>query len=43
MLKSLERSPEAIRDFVDRADAQALAEARPVNLGLIRELLSGPS
>jgi chromosomal replication initiation ATPase DnaA len=43
MLRSLERSPAAIRDFVDRADAKALAEARPVNLALIRELLSEPS
>jgi chromosomal replication initiation ATPase DnaA len=43
MLRSLERSPAAIRDFVDQADAKALAEARPVNLALIRELLSEPS
>ena len=43
MLLSLERSPAAIRDFVAQADAKALAEARPVNLPLIRELLSGPS
>jgi len=43
MLLSLERSPAAIRDFVDRADAKALAEARPINLALIRELLSEPS
>ncbi len=43
MLQSLERSPAAIRDFVDQADAKALAEARPVNLALIRELLSAPS
>ncbi len=40
MIRSLERSPSAIRDFVARADAQALGEKRPVNLGLIRSLLA---
>jgi len=40
MVQSLERSPSAIRDFVDRADAKALAEARPVNLALVREMLT---
>jgi chromosomal replication initiation ATPase DnaA len=40
IIESLERSPAAIRDFVARADAQALSEKRPINLGLIRELLS---
>jgi chromosomal replication initiation ATPase DnaA len=39
MIARLERSPLAIRDFVARADARALAEKRPINLGLIRELL----
>jgi chromosomal replication initiation ATPase DnaA len=43
MVHGLERSPAAIRDFVARADAQALAEKRPVNLGLIRDLLADPS
>jgi chromosomal replication initiation ATPase DnaA len=43
MLVSLERTPAAIRDFVERADAKALAEAKPVNLSLIRDLLSEPS
>src|SRR5690349_188322 len=42
MIRSLERSPEAIRDFVARADAVALAEKRPINLNLIKELLIGP-
>jgi chromosomal replication initiation ATPase DnaA len=42
MLRSLERSPAAIRDFVARADARALAQHRPVNLALIRELLAEP-
>ncbi len=39
MVVSLERAPGAIRDFVARADAKALAEKRPVTIGLIRELL----
>jgi len=40
MIAGLERSPGAIRDFVARADARALAEKRPINLGLIRDLLA---
>jgi chromosomal replication initiation ATPase DnaA len=40
MIRLLERSPGAIRDFVARADAKALAEKRPVTLPLIRELLA---
>jgi len=40
MIRSLERSPGAIRDFVALADSRAMAEKRPVNLGLIRELLA---
>ena len=44
MLVFLERSPAAVRDFVARADAKALSEARPVNLSLLREMLgSQPS
>jgi chromosomal replication initiation ATPase DnaA len=39
MLRSLERSPAAIRDFVARADEKALSDKRPVTAGLIRELL----
>jgi chromosomal replication initiation ATPase DnaA len=39
MIVSLERSPSAIRDFVARADARALAEKRAVTTALIRELL----
>jgi chromosomal replication initiation ATPase DnaA len=42
MVTSLERSPAAMRDFVARADAQALAEGRPVNLSLVREMLASP-
>ena len=40
MVHSLERSPAAIRDFVALADARALAERRPINLGLVRDLLA---
>ena len=43
MVQELERSPAAIRDFVARTDAKALAEKRPINLGLIRDLLADPS
>jgi hypothetical protein len=39
MIASLERSPGAIRDFIARADAAALAEKRPINLSLIKSLL----
>ena len=39
MIASLERSPGAIRDFVARADAVALAEKRDINSSLIRDLL----
>jgi chromosomal replication initiation ATPase DnaA len=40
MIVSLERSPAAIRDFVSRADARALAEKRAVTTALIRDLLA---
>jgi chromosomal replication initiation ATPase DnaA len=40
MIASLERSPAAIRDFVARADAAALAAKKPVNLSLIKGLLA---
>jgi len=43
MIRSLERSPAAIRDFVAQADAVALAEKRPINISLIKWLLEGPS
>jgi chromosomal replication initiation ATPase DnaA len=42
MIERLDRSPEAIRDFVAAADARALSEKRPVNQGLIREMLAVP-
>lgn len=41
MIRSLERMPGAIRDFVARADDAALSQKRPVSLALIRDLLSG--
>jgi chromosomal replication initiation ATPase DnaA len=41
MVRSLERSPAAVRDFVARADTKALAEKRPVTVALVRELLQG--
>jgi len=40
MLRSLERSPGAIRTFVGEVDSRALAESRPVTPALIRELLT---
>jgi chromosomal replication initiation ATPase DnaA len=40
MIRALERSPAAVRDFVARADAEALAAKRPVTTALIRELLA---
>ncbi len=40
MIRELERSPAAIRDFVARADAEALARKRPITLNLIKDLLS---
>jgi chromosomal replication initiation ATPase DnaA len=42
MIRNLERSPGAIRDFVDQADAVALAEKRPINISLIKDLLAVP-
>jgi chromosomal replication initiation ATPase DnaA len=39
MIASLERSPEAIRDFVARLDAKALAQKRRITAALVRELL----
>jgi chromosomal replication initiation ATPase DnaA len=40
MLLSLERAPGAFRDFIARADAKALAESRPINVALVRDLLA---
>jgi len=43
MVERLARDPSAIRDFVERADAQALSEKRPISQGFIRELLAASS
>jgi chromosomal replication initiation ATPase DnaA len=40
LVRTLERSPAALRDFIQRADSLALAEKRPVNLQLIRGLMA---
>lgn len=40
MIRALERSPAAVRDFVHRADEAALSQKRAVTLALIRELLA---
>ena len=40
LVRTLERSPAALRDFIQRADALALAEKKPVNLQLIRVLMA---
>ncbi|MEI9997189.1 MAG: hypothetical protein WDM91_21515 [Rhizomicrobium sp.] len=40
ILNSVERSPAAVRDFVARADARALAEKRPVTVSLVGDLLA---
>jgi chromosomal replication initiation ATPase DnaA len=40
MLQSLERTPQAVRDFIARADSRALSEARPITLPLVRELIA---
>lgn len=40
MIERLARDPAAIRDFVARADDRALSEKRPINQGLIRDLLA---
>jgi chromosomal replication initiation ATPase DnaA len=40
MICSLERSPEAIREFIAKADAKSLSESRPLSLALVRELLA---
>ena len=40
LVRTLERSPAALRDFIQRADDQALAEKKPVNLQLIRGLMA---
>ncbi|HEY3779206.1 MAG TPA: hypothetical protein VGL35_14230 [Rhizomicrobium sp.] len=43
MLRRLDRSPGAIRDFVAELDATALAVAKPVSLALVRSLIAARS
>ena len=40
MVRTLERSPAAIRDFVARADREAMARKCRIGLSLVRELLA---
>jgi chromosomal replication initiation ATPase DnaA len=40
VLQSLERSPDALREFIAKADAKALSESRPITLSLVRELIA---
>ena len=42
LVRQLERSPAAIRDFIARADEAALAAQKPINLQLIRVLMAEP-
>ena len=41
LVQGLERSPAAIRDFIARADQEAMSRQKPINLQLIRELMAG--
>ena len=40
LVQQLERSPAAIRDFIAKADATALSRQKPINLQLIRGLMT---
>jgi hypothetical protein len=40
MLRRLDRSPAAIREFVAELDAAAIAAAKPVSLSLMRGLIA---
>lgn len=40
ILRRLDRSPAAIRDFVGELDTAALASGRPVSLALVRDLIA---
>jgi len=40
LVQGLERSPAAIRDFIARADQEAMSRQKPINLQLIRELMA---
>jgi chromosomal replication initiation ATPase DnaA len=46
LVRQLERSPAAMRDFIQRADREAMSRQKPINLQLIRGLMAdqaGPS
>jgi chromosomal replication initiation ATPase DnaA len=40
IVRSLERTPGAIREFIAKADSRALSEARPISLSLVREMIA---
>lgn len=40
LVRQLERSPAALRDFIARADATAMSRQKPINLQLIRGLMA---
>ena len=40
LVQELERSPAALRDFIARADEEALRQQKPINLQLIRGLMT---
>lgn len=40
IVNAVERSPAAVRDFVARADARALAQKRPITAALVADLLA---
>ncbi len=42
LVQQLERSPAAIRDFIQRADREAMSRQKPINLQLIRSLMTKP-
>lgn len=42
IVRTVERSPAAVRTFVARVDAKALAENRTISAALVREILAGP-
>ena len=42
LVQQLERSPAALRDFIARADREALSLQKPINLQLIRGLMASP-
>jgi chromosomal replication initiation ATPase DnaA len=42
LVRQLERSPAALRDFIARADEAALAAQKPINIQLIRALMEEP-